>query len=113
MSAAELQRRLIDKIQKTNDVKILEEANRFFDITIDEQETYHLNDEQLSRVEEAQKQILNNQFLTNDQANKEIDEWLKKIIWSLKAQEDRKQILNYWIKRNKSTNYRIKLNLKL
>ncbi|MCZ8020523.1 MAG: hypothetical protein O9302_08235 [Cyclobacteriaceae bacterium] len=78
MSAAELQRRLIDKIQKTNDVKILEEANRFFDITIDEPETYHLNDEQLSSVEEAQKQILNNQFLTNDQANKEIDEWLKK-----------------------------------
>ncbi|MFN7705260.1 MAG: hypothetical protein ACK5OS_11610 [Chryseotalea sp.] len=78
MSTAELQRRLIDKIQKTNDVKILEEANRFFDITIDEQETYHLNDEQLSSIEEAQKQILNNQFLTNDQANKEIDEWLKK-----------------------------------
>jgi plasmid stabilization system protein ParE len=38
---------------------------------------------------------------------------VEKIIWSLKAQEDRKQILNYWINRNKSTYYRVKLNLKL
>jgi hypothetical protein len=78
MSAVELQKRLIDKIQRTSDVKILEEANRFFDLTIDDSEIYHLNDEQLSAVEEAQKQISNNQFLTDDQANKEIDEWFKK-----------------------------------
>ena len=37
---------------------------------------------------------------------------VEKIIWSLKAQEDRKQILNYWINRNKSTNYSIKLDQK-
>ncbi|MFN7705261.1 MAG: type II toxin-antitoxin system RelE/ParE family toxin [Chryseotalea sp.] len=37
---------------------------------------------------------------------------VEKIIWSLKAQEDRKQILNYWINRNKSTNYSIKLDHK-
>ena len=34
----------------------------------------------------------------------------KKIIWSLKAQNDRKQILEYWKNRNKSNTYSIKLN---
>ena len=34
----------------------------------------------------------------------------KKIIWSLNAQKDRKNILQYWNKRNKSTRYSIKLN---
>ncbi len=34
----------------------------------------------------------------------------KKIIWSLNAQRDRKNILLYWNKRNKSNRYSIKLN---
>ncbi len=34
----------------------------------------------------------------------------KKIIWSLNAQRDRKNILFYWNKRNKSNRYSIKLN---
>lgn len=35
---------------------------------------------------------------------------VKRIIWSLKAQADRKQILTYWNNRNKSANYSKKLN---
>lgn len=34
----------------------------------------------------------------------------KKIIWSVKAQDDRKRIFAYWNKRNKSNRYSIKLN---
>jgi toxin YoeB len=34
----------------------------------------------------------------------------KQIIWSNLAQEDRKSILQYWIDRNKSNTYSIKLN---
>ncbi len=34
----------------------------------------------------------------------------RKIIWSFKAQEDRKEILQYWKNRNKSTVYSKKLN---
>ena len=34
----------------------------------------------------------------------------KKVIWSLKAQQDRLDILEYWINRNKSTTYSTKLN---
>lgn len=34
----------------------------------------------------------------------------KNVIWSLRAQDDRKYILSYWIKRNKSKTYAQKLN---
>ncbi len=34
----------------------------------------------------------------------------KKVVWSLRAQNDRKKILSYWNKRNKSNNYSIRLN---
>jgi toxin YoeB len=34
----------------------------------------------------------------------------KQIIWSLRAQDDRKQIFDYWTQRNKSSNYSKKLN---
>jgi len=34
----------------------------------------------------------------------------KQIIWSLRAQNDRKEILGYWIERNKSNTYSKKLN---
>ncbi len=34
----------------------------------------------------------------------------KKIIWSLNAQKDRKNILQYWNKKNQSNRYSIKLN---
>lgn len=35
---------------------------------------------------------------------------VKQIIWSRRAQEDRKEIFNYWNKRNKSNTYSKKLN---
>lgn len=34
----------------------------------------------------------------------------KQIVWSAKAKKERVKILNYWIKRNKSNTYSIKLN---
>jgi plasmid stabilization system protein ParE len=34
----------------------------------------------------------------------------KRIIWSNRAQQDRKEILAYWIDRNKSKTYSLKLN---
>ncbi len=35
----------------------------------------------------------------------------KSVIWSLRAQDDRKKILDYWRQRNKSNTYSKKLNL--
>lgn len=34
----------------------------------------------------------------------------KQVVWSLRAQNDRREILKYWINRNKSNEYSKKLN---
>jgi len=78
MSTTELRKRLIDKIQKTKDERILEEAYRLLELETEDIEIYRLNDDQKKAISEARQQIKNGQFLTEEQADKEIDEWLNK-----------------------------------
>ena len=35
---------------------------------------------------------------------------VREVVWSIRAQEDRKKILEFWIKHNKSNSYSKKLN---
>ena len=76
MSTAELRNRLIEKIKKTKDERILEEAYRLLDLENEDIEVYKLNDAQKKAISEAREQIKNGQYLTEEAANKEIDEWL-------------------------------------
>jgi tRNA A22 N-methylase len=78
MSTVELRKRLIDKIQTTKDERILEEAYRLLEIETEDIEIYILHDDQKKAISEARQQIKNGQFLTDEQANNEIDEWLNK-----------------------------------
>ena len=78
MSTIELRKRLIDKIQKTDNENLLEEAYRLLELETQDIEVYKLTDEQRKAVNEARQQIKNGEFLTDEQANNEIDEWLKK-----------------------------------
>ena len=78
MSTTELKQKLISKIQETVDDSLLEEALRLLNIESGESDALALNEEQVKAVNEAQAQIKSGQFLTNEQANKEIDEWLNK-----------------------------------
>ena len=76
MSTIELKKRLIDKIQKTENEGLLEEAYRLLELETSDIEIYKLSDNQKLIVEESRQQIKNGQFLTDEQANNEIDEWL-------------------------------------
>lgn len=67
---------LIDKIQKTDNENLLEEAYRLLNLETEDIEVYKLSDDQRNATHEARHQIKNGQFLTDEQANKEIDEWL-------------------------------------
>ena len=78
MSTIELKKRLIDKIQKTDNENLLGEAFRLLEMESEDIEIYKLNDGQKKAIEEARKQIKNGQFLTDEQAGKEIGEWLNK-----------------------------------
>lgn len=71
-----LKEKLINKIKEIDDPAILEEVSNLFELQ--EPETiYTTSNEQKKAIDEAQQQIKNDQTLTNDQANKESDEWLK------------------------------------
>ena len=78
MSAIELKKRLIDKIQKIDNENLLGEAYRLLELETEDIEIYKLNDEQRKAINEARQQIKNGQFLTDEKSNKEIDEWLNK-----------------------------------
>ena len=78
MSTIELRRRLIDKIQKTENEDLLAEAYRLLELETEDIEMYKLNDDQRKAISEARQQINSGQFLTDEQSNKEIDEWLSK-----------------------------------
>lgn len=78
MSTIELRKCLIDKIQNTDNQPSLEEAYRLLQLETEDIEIYKLSPEQKNIVNESRKQIKSGKFLTNDQADSEIDEWLSK-----------------------------------
>jgi predicted transcriptional regulator len=78
MSTIELRKLLIEKIQLTDDDKLLEEASRLLEVDIEESDVYILNDKQKEAIDEGRKQIINGEYLTDEESNKEIDEWLSK-----------------------------------
>lgn len=78
MSATELKERLIDRIRGIDDEDILAEAYRLLGTDSDLEEPYKLNRAQNVAIDEARAQIKNGNYLTNNQADKEIDEWLNK-----------------------------------
>jgi len=78
MTVTELRKRLIGKINQTDNNEILEEM---YCLIVNEESDdciYKLSDEQINAVEEAQEQFMNGQFLKSEQADKEIEEWLDK-----------------------------------
>jgi hypothetical protein len=78
VSTIELRKRLIDKIQKTDNEDLLAEAYRLLELETEDIEVYKLNNDQRKAISEARQQIKSGQFLTDEQSNKEIDEWLNK-----------------------------------
>jgi len=77
MSTVELRKKLIERISNTDDEKLLEEAFRLLEMNNDF-DIYKLNQNQKEAIEEARGQVKRGKYLADDQANKDIDEWLKR-----------------------------------
>jgi len=76
MSIAEHKKRLITKINLIENDQLLREASRLIDMEIIDIETpYILSEDMENAVSEARTQITNGNFLTNSEANKEIEKW--------------------------------------
>ncbi len=78
MSSQEMKNKLFDKIQLTDDDNILEEVYRILDVSTQEVDMFILSDDQTASIDEGLRDYEEGRFLTNDEANREIEEWLKK-----------------------------------
>ncbi|SKB59787.1 hypothetical protein SAMN05660776_1988 [Salegentibacter holothuriorum] len=78
MKTAEIREKLIREINSSDNKNLLEELYRYLDRENKTQKTYNLSDEQKLAIEEAREQINNGDYLTSEEANQEIDEWLKR-----------------------------------
>ncbi len=77
MPATDIKEKLINKIKETNDLLLLEEVSTLFELQ-EPESIYEVNDMQKKKIEEAREQIKNKQTLSDEQVNKDTDEWLSK-----------------------------------
>ena len=78
MTVFELKKRLITRINRTDNSELLEEMFRLIENEETDLSVYELSNQQKSAIEEAQDQYRKGEILTNEQANNEIDECLDK-----------------------------------
>jgi hypothetical protein len=76
MTVTELRKKLIRKINESENNEILEEMYQMIANEEIDKGIYILSKDQKRAVEESQEQFKNGQFLTGEIADKEIDEWL-------------------------------------
>jgi len=70
-----LKDKLIDKIKQIEDPEVFDELHRLLGIEFDDQQ-YKTTEEQKEAIRQAKDQIERGETLNEEQADKEIDEWL-------------------------------------
>lgn len=78
MNTKELKHKVIDKINQLEDDNLLIDLIRIIDNSAIDNEFYRLSENHKKAIDTAIDQIEKGDFLTNEQSNKQIDEWLKK-----------------------------------
>lgn len=78
MSTSELQLKLdiISRITELKEVRVIKEIKKLLDFEL-EDTLYELSTDQENRVAEARKEYKNGDYITNEEAEDEIDQWLK------------------------------------
>ncbi|WKW46388.1 hypothetical protein P3875_11525 [Myroides sp. JBRI-B21084] len=78
MSTSELQLKLdiINRITELKEIRVIKEIKKLLDFELEEN-LYELSSEQKNRVAEARKEYKKGDYITNEEADKEIDQWLK------------------------------------
>ena len=73
-----MKQELIDKIKSIEDENILEEVYRILEVGSKEAEVIVLSDEQKISIDKGIDDIQKGDYLSNEEANRNIEEWLKK-----------------------------------
>jgi len=77
MNTVEIRKKLIEEINLSENRNLLEELYSYLNQENKSQETYKLSNVQNSAIAEAREQIIKGDYLTNEQADKGVDEWLR------------------------------------
>ncbi len=77
MSSAELQLKLdvINKITELKEIRVIREIKKLLDFELDEN-AFVLSKQQENRIAEARKEYANGEISSNEEVNKEIEQWL-------------------------------------
>ena len=78
MTTNELRKRVINKINELDDESLLLDLIRIIEVSTDDHEIYRLSDNHKIAINQAIDQIEKGDYLTNEQSNQKIDEWLNK-----------------------------------
>lgn len=76
MTVNDLKQKLIHRIDQSENRELLEEMYRIIANEESVESLYELSEDQIRAVEEGQLQYKEGKFLTSEQADKEVDEWL-------------------------------------
>ena len=76
MKTVDIKKKLINEINLSNNKGLLEEFYHYLNQDNKHQIPYKLNDDQNAAIEEARTQIKNGDFLTNKEADQDIEKWL-------------------------------------
>jgi hypothetical protein len=78
MSSTELKAKLISEITESNNEELLKEVYRLLEIENDDTTPYIFTEEQITMVKETIEEVRAGKFLTDEEAEKEIEEWFEK-----------------------------------
>ena len=78
MSTIEIQKELIEKIRSTYDESVLEEVYKILELNTENFDKIVLTDFQKSKIDAGLKDMEDGNFISHEEANKQIEEWLKK-----------------------------------
>ncbi len=78
MTTNELKHKVIDKINELDNDSLLEDLIRLIEDSSDDNEIYRLSDNHKKAINKAIDQIEKGDYLTKEQSNKQINEWLSK-----------------------------------
>lgn len=76
MTAIDLRKHIIQKLQEIDDLSFLEAVKTIIDSKV-EKEVFYINDEMLKELLHRKDAINSGNFIDNDALFKEVDQWLK------------------------------------
>lgn len=76
MTTTELKKKLIDTINSTENASVLEDIERILDLEFDS-DVFMISAEQKTAIIQGQKDFKSGNYISNDEANDQINKWLQ------------------------------------